>query len=400
MKILYVPGPLNAVRTYNIWLEGDDDSSSVAIPYLRQFFERCKQESHEAIICSSVVLDDSELDASNIIDNAVSFEYVPAPFQTSSGLLFHLGQILYLLRIGWIALTQGANVILMTAARQHLFALLPVTWFGISVIPTLHCTFWPRFEPPNSLIKRIILRLTGGFLRSRRSPILAFPGEVSRQVFELAEPLPEKRVFNFLPTYKPELFEELSPPNQAAPTFHILYLGRVTRDKGVFTIVDIAKGLVAKGLGSEFVFDICGEGPALEALRAEIAQNNLGDMVFCHGFCDRTQVVEMLNQSHIIIVPTTTSFIEGFNKVVVEGVLASRPVVTSAVCPSLVTVQDAVVEVDPEGGAESYLDAILALQSNKELYLEKHQFCLKLQSQFYSQETSWGMQLSKALSYL
>ena len=43
---------------------------------------------------------------------------------------------------------------------------------------------------------------------------------------------------------------------------------------------------------------------------------------------------EMFRQAHVLIVPTTTDFIEGFNQVVVEGVLAGRPVITSWNVPS------------------------------------------------------------------
>src|SRR6185437_9977736 len=43
----------------------------------------------------------------------------------------------------------------------------------------------------------------------------------------------------------------------------------------------------------------------------------------------------------------TTDFIEGFNKVVAEGILAGKPVITSSVCPALEYVADGIVEVPP-----------------------------------------------------
>ena len=53
----------------------------------------------------------------------------------------------------------------------------------------------------------------------------------------------------------------------------------------------------------------------------------------------------MYDDAHVVIVPTTSDFIEGFNKVVAEAVLAGKPVITSSVCPALEYVRDAVIEV-------------------------------------------------------
>ena len=98
-----------------------------------------------------------------------------------------------------------------------------------------------------------------------------------------------------------------------------------------------------------------------------------------------------------MIVPTTTDFVEGLNKVILEGVLAGRPVIASAVCPALDVVRDAVVEVAPDDAA-GYRDAILQLRGDPELYARKRRACVDYKEQFYDPANSWAAALRSALS--
>jgi glycosyltransferase involved in cell wall biosynthesis len=105
---------------------------------------------------------------------------------------------------------------------------------------------------------------------------------------------------------------------------------------------------------------------------------------------------EELRMAHVLIVPTTTDFIEGFNQVVVEGVLAGRPVITSSICPALSYVRDAVVEVAPDD-VQGYGDAIVRLREDRGLYEEKRLACLAYQPQFYDLKQSWAAALESVL---
>jgi len=95
-------------------------------------------------------------------------------------------------------------------------------------------------------------------------------------------------------------------------------------------------------------------------------------------------------------VPTRTGFAEGFNKVVAEGILSCRPVVTSAVCPALPYVRDAVVEVAPDD-IMGYSNALLKLCDDRQFYEQKRQSCLGLQEQFYDHSKGWGGALKSIL---
>lgn len=404
MRILYLPGPIDALQTYNSWLTQEEDSSSVAISYLWQFFDLCQELNAEALVLSmrktdenkNSSIDSKSLDEETLLNGGkIKIQYFPALFQASScGILFHLGKIIYLLRLCLVAIIYRADAVVITPARGYLFVLAPLTWLGIKVIPTLHCTFWPKFSKKNSAIDQKLVQLSGNFIKNHCEAVLAFPGEVTNQVSLLTGG--SKKILNFLPTYRKQYFSQVDPPNPESTPFHILFLGRVTREKGVYTLVEIAQKLRTKGTESNFVFDICGDGPELEALQKTIKDSKLDSVIQCHGFCNRDKVLKMFGKSHVVIVPTTASFIEGFNKVVAEGVLAGRPVITSAVCPALNVVGEAVVEVGVES-VEEYTQALLNLKGDQEFYRQKLEASLSIQDNFYNFSYSWSEQLKKAL---
>ena len=104
----------------------------------------------------------------------------------------------------------------------------------------------------------------------------------------------------------------------------------------------------------------------------------------------------MFRDCHVLIVPTTTDFPEGFNQVVGEGILAGRPVITSSVCPALDYVREAVVEV-PADDVSAYHDAILRLHDDLALYEQKRSASVALQGQFYDPKRGWAQALRMAL---
>jgi glycogen synthase len=163
-------------------------------------------------------------------------------------------------------------------------------------------------------------------------------------------------------------------------------------------VLAIAQRYAAEGR-TDIEFDLCGSGTALTELRKEIESAGLTASVRCHGHCGQETMTEMYSRSHVVIVPTTTEFIEGFNKVVAEGVLAGRPVVTSNVCPALALVREAVVEV-PADDVDAYAKAILRLRDDAELYDAKRRACAAAQEQFYSPDKGWAAALKGVLATL
>jgi glycosyltransferase involved in cell wall biosynthesis len=158
----------------------------------------------------------------------------------------------------------------------------------------------------------------------------------------------------------------------------------------------MAEILAKQGRGN-IEFDLCGAGAALRDLRLAIDEAGLHGRVRCHGHCDQQTMAEMYSRCHVVIVPTTTDFIEGFNKVVAEGVLAGRPVITSSVCPALGRVRNSVVEV-PADDVPAYADAIARLHDDAYLYQAKRCASAAAQEQFYNPANGWAAALKSILA--
>jgi glycosyltransferase involved in cell wall biosynthesis len=147
-----------------------------------------------------------------------------------------------------------------------------------------------------------------------------------------------------------------------------MFAGRIEEDKGVFDLLAIAQELQATSEGS-FEFTICGDGSALAALRQQIDHLGLQGLVKVYGRLDRADLVARYLESHVVIVPTRTSFAEGYALVVAEAILMLRPVVTCSVVPAAEMLSAAVILASPND-VLSYVSCIEALSKNAEMYLQ------------------------------
>jgi glycogen synthase len=233
------------------------------------------------------------------------------------------------------------------------------------------------------------------FFGRRASAVLC----VSEAIAEQIRPMINGRatpIIPFLPTYRRESFGDGFAAPPPAPPFRVFYAGRIERNKGVFDLLEIARRFTVEGR-TDIEFDLCGTGSALEPLRQAAIDAGVQSRFRCHGHSAQSFMREMYERCHVVIVPTTSDFVEGFNKVVAEGVLAGRPVVTSSVCPALEYVKEAVVEVPPDVAA-GYAEAILRLRDDKALYDAKHSASAAARDQFYDSTRGWRAALRKALN--
>jgi glycosyltransferase involved in cell wall biosynthesis len=101
-------------------------------------------------------------------------------------------------------------------------------------------------------------------------------------------------------------------------------------------------------------------------------------------------------RAHSVIVPTTAEFAEGFNMVVAEAVLAGRPVVTSAVCPAVHYLGDAVVQV-PVDDVDAYERAIERLADDPKFYAQTRDAGSAVRERFFDPQNSFGAGLEGVL---
>jgi len=246
-------------------------------------------------------------------------------------------------------------------------------------------------------VDRFKWRLNRRFFRRGVFAVLSLSNDITLQVQSMltGKPVP---ILPFLPTYRPESFGDGFEPPPLPPPFRVFFAGRIEKNKGVFDLLEIARGFAAKGQAG-IEFDLCGDGSQLEALRHSTTTAGIQDRFRLHGHSTKVFMREMYHRCHVVIVPTTSDFNEGFNKVVAEGVLAGRPVITSSVCPALEYVRDAVLEVPPDQPA-AYGDAILKLSSDPALYEAKRSATILVRKQFYDPERGWRSALEQALNPL
>lgn len=392
LRILYAAGPGNVLGTYQYWVKDQDDPSQVSVTYSGQFYDVCRALDAQAYVISSY-------GESNLLhEGRFTIENRPFSLRQASGILYHWGYLWYGLQLIVSALRFRANVAVVASGTTYWFILSLLPWLGVQVIPSLHCVLWCKYlrqeQTLKSKLQRFVLRLSRYLFSSHCSAILALSDDISEQVREITT-AQHRPIVQFLPNYRRSEFVGVSEPDQERSPFRVLFAGRIEPNKGVFELLEIAKSFAAKGR-NDIVFDICGKGSALESLNLAAKEAKIDSSFVCHGYCTKPQMREMFNRAHTLIVPTRTDFIEGFNKVVVEGVLSGRPVVTSAVCPALSYVRDAVVEVPPND-TQGYANSLLKLCDDYEFYEQKRRAGLGLQEQFYDNSQSWGSRLKSIL---
>ncbi|MEW6496033.1 MAG: glycosyltransferase family 4 protein [Cyanobacteriota bacterium] len=387
LRVLYAAGPGDVIGTYRHWAEGNDDPSQVSITYSAQFYEVCRALDAQAYVISS------NRERNLLRDGQFTIEHRPNPLGSASGIFYHLGMVWYGLRLIASAIRFRANAAVVAEGTTYWFVLSLLPLLGVSVIPSLHCLLWRQYVP-QSTTEKWRLKLARNFFAKHCAATLAVSDDISKQITQLTKG-EHQPILRSFPAYRREQFEQISEPPENLTPFRVLFVGRVEPEKGVFDLLEIAKRFAAQGR-QDIRFDLCGDGSALKSLRRAAKEARVDSFFFCHGHCNKPEMREMFGRSHVVIVPTRTSFAEGFNKVVVEGVLAGRPVVTSAACPNLSLLMPAIVEVPPND-VTAYGDALLKLCSDRKFYQQKRAACVHLQGQFYDLSRSWGSRLKAVL---
>jgi glycosyltransferase involved in cell wall biosynthesis len=411
-RIYYAAGNGDVMGTYGHWKEEKDDPTQLSMTYSGQFYDLCRRLGSTGFVLSH----DSK--TGEMRDGRMTIrQCTPARYGSGPAPLYHLEQFWKALRVIAGAWRFRADVVVPASGACHWFPLAILPMLGIKVVPAFHCVLWPKYRRPGRLA-RVITALDRQLFK-RCAAMLTASSDIEDQLRELlgaeftlqrgrmpesaaGEGTPkhelradaakrEPRIIPFLPTYRSASFPH-AVPAPAAPPFRVLYAGRVVAEKGVFDLVKIAAILRQQNRPVEF--DICGSGAALEEMKQQAAAQNLA--MHFHGHCNRPTMVEKFRNAHAVIVPTTTGFVEGFNQVVAEGILAGRPVVTSDVCPAIKYVGDAAVVVPPDN-VPAYADALARLSDDAAFYKHCVAACAVAREKFFDEAQGWGAALHNAI---
>jgi glycogen synthase len=388
LRILYAGGEGDVVRTYRHWVRGEEDPTQVSMTSSGMFYDLCRDHGHQAYVISTCPRKD------RLRDGQFTIVQRQLPFAKGPGALYHLGQILAGLRLIFVALWFRADVAVVVCGSTYWFVLRVLPLLGVKVVASLHCVLYPKYRQL-SRVQRMLRRISRAFFIRDALRILSMSQDITNQVIETTAGR-QRPLLPFLPTYRRGKFDGIPAPKAGQRPFRVCFAGRIERNKGVFDLLAIAERFDREGR-HEIEFDICGDGSALPELTLRAQQAGIASRFHLHGYCNWTAMRERYSEAHAVIVPTTSEFIEGFNQVIAEAVLAGRPVITSEVCPAIFYVREAVVEA-PVDDVQKYGDAILKLCDDPAFYAAKVAACTEVREQFYDLDRSWMTALNKALS--
>ena len=100
----------------------------------------------------------------------------------------------------------------------------------------------------------------------------------------------------------------------------ILFIGRLTQDKGVYHIIELAERLKS----SDYRFVIGGTGPEEESLNKEVLSRDLGDKVSLLGYIKEKKKLELLRKAAVFIYPASA---DTFGLSVLEALACGTPAV-------------------------------------------------------------------------
>ena len=384
----YAAGPGDIVKTFSYWQKGQDDPNQVSVTYSSLFYETCRNLDARGVAISSCSRTDSIRTEQFLVEN------MPKEKQ-QHGLLLHLQQILYIRKIIHKAVSEGADVLIVADSTGYFF---PIAWFApayLKIIPSLHCNLFSRFNPL-SPFQKIINKLNSNFFSKKVSAILTVSPSISAQIARITNNK-SRPIYRFHQLYRKEYFNAVKSPDFSSDYFNLLFVGRIEKEKGVFDLLQIAEKLDNLGI-NHIIIHICGNGSCENELRLAVVEKKLDNKFQLHGYCNQQEMNTHINASHAFIVPTRTTFEEGYNKVVIEALLSKRPVITSTVCvyPDIEKVSDAVIVVPPDD-VQGYLSAVIQLATDKQYYRDKQSKSSEYSNKFYNQALSWQANLEKII---
>lgn len=379
IRVLSAIGPGDVIKAYTDWKDSVRTMSETSITFSSQEFEFFAKHDVAFWVISSHPRSEFLQEGPNRIENRPRVTTKPV-----SGLLFHVVQVLYALSLLRSAIRFRASHAIVDSGTTHWFALFAFRLFNIELHPNFHNVYWPAGHEPRGAAKRAILRLDGLFFRHGVSSALGVSPECGRQLRVMSGRVTP--FFDYRAQFVGGDFSVLPEPVLSFP-MRIMFAGRVEENKGVFDILTICELLESRHSG-RFVFDICGTGNAFAALAAQVDARGLRNSVFLHGKLIRPELLKIYGHSHLVIVPTRSTFCEGLPMVCAEAVIAGRPVLTSRLSNALDALRGSVVEAREDDPLD-YAAKIEALADDPMEYASLVRHTVHVRAQFM--DPSFGL---------
>lgn len=379
-RVFYAAGPGDVIRAHRHWTRDEPDPTQLPTAYSNEFCDFCRAIGAEAYIVSSH-------QNKRIVEvGSITLEHRPKPRPSSSGLAYHLFELVYAYSLLRTAVRFRAKWAFFHSGSAHFFSLSAFRLLGIRVVVLLHNTLWPTGHPPSGRVQRLVAQLNSMFFRWAATAVVGVSPECIRQVNELTGGDHRAGLYEMRPHYYRQIFHKIpSPPSfDRENPLVILWSGRMEDTKGALEVLEIAR-LVEQRAPGRVRWQVVGDGSGADRFLSTREKLGLNQVVLYLGWQYPAELLEIVGRTHATIVPTKSSFAEGLAKTAVESILSGRPVITSKIVPALELFRPACLEAKPDDPA-SYADLILHLIDAPNHYCHLSQACLGLQEQFFEEE--------------
>lgn len=135
-----------------------------------------------------------------------------------------------------------------------------------------------------------------------------------------------------------EVFKPRTDDAQNSTT-RILFVGRLTLQKGVMYIIDAINKILKErsDLKGNIVCDIIGDGPLRASLEDKVSELNLNDVIIFRGWVAREKLPSFYQNADVFMLPSSD---EGMPNVVLEAMASGLPIITTLVHGSAELVGD------------------------------------------------------------
>ena len=162
-----------------------------------------------------------------------------------------------------------------------------------------------------------------------------------------------------------------------SPT-RLLYVGNLTRQKGVHRLIEIVWKLHEQNRGISL--DIVGGGVEERTLREAIAEYQLQHIIHLHGEMKRADINAFYAKAHLIVLPSDT---EGFPKVLSEAMAFGVVPIASATGSVQYYLQEAQTgKTVPNTDIDAYVSAIVEYIENPQQWQREAQNSVQMAEQF------------------
>jgi len=378
-RIVFAVGPGDTVASFDEWLTGDSKGAATSLTYTAQTLDYCRDAEVSAWLISSCARVDLRRHNKLMVENR------PKPRALSnSGLGYHLQQLAYAWSLFRSVRQFKATHAVVDSGTSHWFVWGLMSLLGVKVYVSFHNTYYTIGHWRSSLSRDLLRKLDGWFFKHGSDGALGVSQECITQYVELGGSPARGVVYNAL--FEPQDFADFQPQTLVGD-LRIAYVGRLEVDKGVIDLLDAFEQLRKQHPQLPIHLDCCGNGQAMTRMAERVASSpHLQGRVNLHGQLDRLALLAVYRQCHVVVVPTTSHFMEGFPKVCAEAVLARRPQVISDAVPTIEGLKEAAL-IYPCDQPKALADALHNLLTSPATYARAADLSARLRSRFHDPES-------------